>query len=123
MPAGSLSRPRETEEILRTRGSRSGDQGLMLELASWWGPVLLMLAPGAAVVYFGFNGGGFFPGAPAFVAMLLVQVLALRVLLADHPFAGFGRALGIAVTAMSLYTAWILASGLWSHSTSRALIE
>ncbi|HEX8066690.1 MAG TPA: O-antigen ligase family protein [Thermoleophilaceae bacterium] len=82
-----------------------------------------MLLPGAATVYLGFNAGGFFPGTPAFVALVLIQVLILRVIVADRPFAGMTPAVAVVATLLGLYAAWTLASALWSDAPSRALIE
>src|SRR2546421_9682259 len=52
--------------------------------------VVLALVPGGLVVYFGFNGGGFFPRTGGFACVIVIQLLIVRVLLAHHPFEGFG---------------------------------
>src|SRR5450631_4024804 len=52
---------------------------------------LLALLPGALVVYFAFEGGGYFAGSVAFIALLVTQIVILRVLLAERPFAGSTR--------------------------------
>src|SRR4051812_28651047 len=83
----------------------------------------LALLPGIGIAFFGFNGGGFFPGTVGFSALLVSQMIVLRVLVADDPFAGFSRPLAFVAAAMALYTAWTLASGLWSDSRDRALTE
>jgi hypothetical protein len=83
----------------------------------------MALLPGGLIVYFGFTSGGFFPGSVGFAAALVAQMLVVRVLLADHPFAGFSRPLLAVTAAFGLYTGWILASGLWSASADRPLIE
>jgi len=74
----------------------------------------IALLPGALVVYFSFNAGGYFPEAPALAAIVLAQIMLLRVTLARSPFAGFTPGLTLAVIALGLYALWILASGLWS---------
>src|SRR5207249_9310296 len=71
----------------------------------------------------GFDAGGYFPPAPAVVALLFAQFLLVRVLRSRHPFAGISGAVLVAVAALGLYAALTLASALWSHSLSRALIE
>ncbi len=81
------------------------------------------LVPGALVVYFAFNAGGFFPNTQALVAIGLLFGLAAWVAFADRPFAGLSPALAVAAVAFAGYAAWTLASGLWSESTSRALLE
>jgi hypothetical protein len=81
---------------------------------------IVLLAP-AAVVYLSFKAGGYFPSAPAFVAIVLAQALVLRTTLAERPFEGFSRALGLPLAALTLYAAWELASALWSHATARTL--
>src|SRR3954466_13667473 len=83
----------------------------------------LAILPGVGIAFFSFNGGGFFPGTVGFAALLVSQMIVLRVLVADDPFAGFSRPLAFVAAVMALYTAWTLASGLWSHSRDRALTE
>ena len=83
----------------------------------------LLVVPGAMVLYFSFSSGGFFPDAPAFVALFTLVVLILWTTLAEQPFAAVSRGLAFATGALALYTVWILASALWSGAPSRALIE
>src|SRR5437016_8107951 len=83
----------------------------------------LMLLPGVLIVFLGFNAGGYFPATPALVAIVLSQVLLLRLVNARHPFAGFAPATLVAIGALTLYAALTLASGLWSHAMGRTLIE
>ena len=52
----------------------------------------MLLLPGALVLYFAFNSGGFYPGPPAYVAVVLCVVLAL--LIFQRPL-GFVAILGI----------------------------
>jgi predicted lipid-binding transport protein (Tim44 family) len=61
---------------------------------------LLSLLPGALVVYFSFSAGGFFPSSVGFAGLLVIQMIVLRVLVAENPFAGYTRRLG--VTALLL---------------------
>src|SRR4051812_43843258 len=74
--------------------------------------LVLGLLPGALVIYFGFNGGGFFPGTVGFACVILIQLLILRVLLADHPFEGVSRGVVAVGGALAAYAAWVLLSGL-----------
>jgi O-antigen ligase len=105
-----------TEEALP---APAGSQLLLERIGS----AILLALPGGLVVWFGFASGGFFPGGPALVALVLAQVLAVRTTLAPAPFAGMGR-LATAVTLLiAAFAGWALASGGWSHSPSRALIE
>lgn len=83
----------------------------------------LMLLPGALVVFTGFNAGGYFPATPAIVAIVLTQILLVRILQSSRPFAGFAPATLVAIAALGLYTLLTLVSSLWSHALSRALIE
>jgi hypothetical protein len=85
--------------------------------------VALMLLPGALIVLTGFNAGGYFPGTPAVVAIVLSQVLLVRILQARRPFEGIAPITLVAIVALGLYAALTLASALWSHSTGRAVIE
>jgi O-antigen ligase len=85
--------------------------------------VALMLLPGALVVFMAFNAGGFFPAAPAAAAIVLAQILLVRIVRARDPLEGLTPAALLAIACLGLYAALTLASALWSHSTSRALIE
>ena len=79
--------------------------------------------PGLAVVYLGFNAGGFFPGATGLAAVILIAVLAVRLVAAPNPLAGFSPAVALALLAMVLLSLWTLGSSAWSDSDSRALVE
>jgi hypothetical protein len=96
----------------------AGERRRPLELVGWAG--LIGLAP-AALVYLSFNAGGYFPSASGVVAIVLVQALVLRTVLAERPFEGFSRALAAPLLALVAYAAWQLASIAWSHDTARAL--
>jgi O-antigen ligase len=87
------------------------------------GTIALMLLPGAMIVFLAFNAGGYFPGTPAVAALVLTQILLLRILQARHPFEGMAPITLVAIAALGGYAALTLASGIWSHSISRALIE
>src|SRR3954470_24485081 len=92
----------------------------VLDRLGTWGLIVL---PGALLVFLSFNGGGFFPGTPALVAVLLVLVLASRIFLVPQPFDGFSPALTVAAGALSVYAVWILLSATWSDSAWRSLVE
>lgn len=83
----------------------------------------LMLLPGALIVFMAFNAGGYFPGTPAVAAIVLTQILLVRIVQARHPFEGLTPVTLVAILALALYGALTLASALWSHSTGRAVIE
>jgi O-antigen ligase/polysaccharide polymerase Wzy-like membrane protein len=85
--------------------------------------LILALVPGGLVLYFSFNGGGFFPGTVAFACVVAIQLLIVRVLLGDHPFEGVSRTLVFTGAALVGFVTWILLSGLWSHAHDRTLIE
>src|SRR5919202_6886611 len=78
------------------------------------GGAVLALVPAGLIVYFGFNGGGFFPGTVGFACVIVIQLLIVRVLLADHPFEGFNRGVAVVGGALAAFAAWVLLSGLWS---------
>lgn len=84
---------------------------------------VLLAVPGLLTVYFSFNAGGYFPGEPALVAILLLVLLLLRTTLADAPFAGFSRPLAVAAGALSLLALWTLVSSAWSDAPALALLE
>src|ERR1039457_4320867 len=83
----------------------------------------LMLLPGALIVFTGFNAGGYFPATPAIAAIVLTQILLVRIVQSRRPVGGFAPATLVAIAALGLYTLLPLASVLWSHAASRALIE
>ncbi len=87
------------------------------------GLIGLMLLPGALIVFLGFNAGGYFPGTPAVAALVLTQILLVRIVQARHPFEGLAPMTLVAIGALACYAVLTLVSGLWSHSISRALIE
>ncbi len=79
--------------------------------------------PGAVLIWFGFNSGGFFPGATAVVALALAVFLVLRLTLAEEPLAGVSPALVVAPGALAALAAWALVSSAWSHAPGRAMLE
>jgi O-antigen ligase len=83
----------------------------------------LMLLPGALIVFMGFNAGGYFPATPALAALVLAQILLVRIMQARRPFEGLAPATLVAIAALGCYALMTLLSASWSHSTSRALIE
>jgi O-antigen ligase len=87
------------------------------------GLIGLMLLPGALIVFLGFNAGGYFPGTPAVAALVLTQILLVRIVQARHPFEGLAPMTLVAIGALACYAVLTLASGIWSHSMGRALIE
>jgi hypothetical protein len=84
--------------------------------------LVVILGPAAGTVYFAFNAGGFFAGPPGVVAAVLGVVLALRLMIADRPFAGIGPWLGVAIAGLALFAVWALASNWWSHAPARAMV-
>ncbi len=82
-----------------------------------------MLLPGALVVFTGFHAGGYFPSSTAIAAVVLAQILLLRIVQAPRPFAGLAPSTLIAIAALALYALMTLLSALWSHASARALIE
>jgi O-Antigen ligase len=83
----------------------------------------LMLLPGALIVFLGFNAGGYFPATTAVAALILAQILLVRIMQSRHPFEGLATVTLLAIVGLGGYAAFTLVSALWSHSTSRALIE
>lgn len=83
----------------------------------------MSLVPGALVVYFSVNEGGFFPGAVGFLALLLIQILIARLLLAARPFEGYSRAYVAVGAVLTAFAGWVLLSGLWAHALDRTLME
>jgi hypothetical protein len=84
---------------------------------------LLALLPGALVVYFSFNSGGYFSGPVGFVTLLVIQMIVLRVLVTERPFAGHSKRLALVAGLFTAYAGWTLLSQVWSDTQDRALIE
>ncbi|MGI8440035.1 MAG: O-antigen ligase family protein [Thermoleophilaceae bacterium] len=87
------------------------------------GTVALLILPGLLAAALSFSAGGYFPGAPAAVAVLLAVALALRLLLAERPVEGLTPWIVVAGSAMALFAVWVLASAVWSGAPARALLE
>jgi len=83
---------------------------------------LIALAP-ASIVFLSFSQGGFFPDSTGLAAIGFAVALVLRTTLAEHPFVGFNRSVGVVLLALALFGGLQLASALWSHDTARALDE
>ena len=103
--------------LLREPGA---SDGLSTDRVLDW---LALLVPAALIVYLAFHSGGFFPGAPAVAAIVLIVVLVIRLTLVAEPLAGSGSRVGLAAGALALLAAWTLLSGSWSHAHGRALLE
>jgi O-antigen ligase len=115
MSVAELARPAPEPEVsLPARPSR---------LLHHLGAGLLAALPGALTLYLSFNSGGFYPGASGVAVAVLALVLAGRMVVVRDPFGGFSRPLLVAVAALAAFSAWTLASGSWSHSSSRALVN
>ena len=76
----------------------------------------LMLLPGALIVFMGFNAGGYFPATPALAAIVLAQILLVRIMQSRHPFEGLAPVTLVAIAALGLYALMTLISASWSHS-------
>jgi O-antigen ligase len=83
----------------------------------------MALLPGVLIVYFSFRGGGFYPGSVGLAGLFAIQMLVLRILVADDPYAGANRWVLVVGGLFAAYTGWTLASGLWSSAADRPLIE
>src|SRR5918992_1500077 len=88
-----------------------------------WHEVLILSLPGLLTLYLSFNGGGFFAGEPARVAVLLAVLLVLRVTLGERPQEGLSRSLFVAAASLGLFAAWCLTSVFWSSAPGRAIVE
>jgi O-antigen ligase len=83
----------------------------------------LLALPAALTAYLSFSGGGFFPGTPAVIAVLLLIVLTVHVTTANAPFAGLSVPLVAAAASLGVFALWTLLSQSWSDAPGRALIE
>jgi tetratricopeptide (TPR) repeat protein len=87
------------------------------------GTALMVALPGAITLYTAFEAGGFFAGTPALLAVVAGIALVGRITLAQRPFEGIGRGLGVATAALGLYCVLVLASASWSDAPALAMIE
>jgi hypothetical protein len=82
----------------------------------------LLLLPAGLTAYFAFNAGGFYPGPPAYVAIILCVVLLARSLV-GNPFEGVGWMLGAASGLFGAYVLLVLISQAWSHAPGTASVQ
>jgi hypothetical protein len=87
------------------------------------GMLVLLLVPGAILVFLSFRSGGFGPGPPAVAAVAVAGLLVLRLALAERPFAALAPAHALAGGALAALAAWTWLSGSWSGAGARALTE
>jgi hypothetical protein len=85
--------------------------------------VALLTLPGLLTLYLGFNSGGFFVDVTGLAAVVLALALAVRITLAERPFAGVSGPVVVAAGALALYAVLALVSASWSGSPARALLE
>ena len=83
----------------------------------------LLLVPGALVVFFSFDSGGFFAESVALGALLLAGLVIVHVALAEEPFSGAGRGLAFGAGALAAFAVWTFASAAWSDAPGRAIVE
>ena len=99
---------------------RAADRG---QVAGRVGVVALLTLPGLLTLYLGFNSGGFFVDVTGLAAVVLALALAVRITLAERPFAGVSGPVVVAAGALALYAVLALVSASWSGSPARALLE
>lgn len=85
------------------------------------GTATLFVFAVVTVLYLSFSSGGYYPSAPGFAAVVLVQVLVIRTTLAQRPFEGIDWRLAVPLGGLVGYAAWELLSASWSHANARAL--
>ncbi|MDQ6836647.1 MAG: O-antigen ligase family protein [Actinomycetota bacterium] len=83
----------------------------------------LLLLPAGLMAFFAFDAGGYYPGPPAYVAVVLCVVMVVRVTMADNPLEGMSRALAIGCVAMAGFALVTLLSAAWSHAPGLALVK
>lgn len=112
------------QERAEGESRRLGLQGA--ELISAVRPVTLVVAgllPAAIIVYLAFQSGGSPPGIPAMAATLLLLLLAIRALVAPNSVRLPSLPGIVCACALAAFAFWELASGSWSDSPARAVID
>ncbi len=92
-------------------------------LPAGWDRVAFYLLPGVLAAYLAFSSGGFFPRTVATILLVCLQLMVLRITLAERPMEGFSRPLAVAGGCLGLFALLTGASALWSHAPGRAAIE
>jgi hypothetical protein len=105
------------EEVTETASARRTPS------AAGLGHALLLILPGALMVWLSFNGGGFFAKEAAVAALVLLMALLLWMNLSASPFGRSTGLLTLAVSALALLGVWILVSAAWSDSPARSVLE
>ncbi len=105
--------------LSRERPAAEEEPGVLERLAG----IGWVALPAALTLYFAFNAGGFFPASTGVGTLVVAYILMARIALAERPFEGFTRALGIAAAAFVLYALWTLLSVFSSNAPERALVE
>jgi len=119
MPFVGLTGPRTASDAQRESRDAESPAARSSRLAL----TALMLLPGGLVVFTGFNAGGYFPATPAIVAVVLTQILLVRIVRSRRPLQGLAPVTLVAIAALGSYALMTLVSASWSGSASRALIE
>jgi hypothetical protein len=78
---------------------------------------------GAITGAFAYLDGGYFPGAVAPIATMLLLLIACAALAARHPMHGWGITVAVAAVPFAAFAAWTYASSGWSGSPGRAATE
>src|SRR3954468_10157295 len=87
------------------------------------GLTVVLMLPAGLLLALSFNSGGFFPDGTAVAAFVTLVLLLLRAASAATPFAGLSPALTVGGISLIAFAVWTLASGSWSGSAARALLE
>jgi hypothetical protein len=83
---------------------------------------LLLILPGALVVYLAFNSGGFFAVTTAVAALAALAAVTVRLVAAPKPLGGFTGAGALACGSLALFAIWTLASDGWSSGGAGPLL-
>jgi O-antigen ligase len=85
--------------------------------------LVLPLAAAALTLWLSFHSGGFFAGTTGVAALAAGVALLVWLMVVARPLDRLSVPLAILLAALGAFALWTLASGSWSHSPSRALVE
>jgi hypothetical protein len=93
------------------------------QVVAWGVARAHLLVPALLTAALALRAGGFFPAAPAVLALVMALLLLVRITLVERPWSGWSPAVAVSAGALALLAGWTLLSAVWSHAPARAMTE